>query len=644
MRILQILVPSLLLLLSLRGSFCADHPSDISTSSTVSSVHDQCHHGSHDSHENPNNVTRADDDDAHAFNVADATTTPEGKEKIHHRTQKSVPDDCALVMTHSSIPNSGWGVFTLRPKKRGDPVLMKATASGVVGMGDIVIQIPDLHRHLAHGVRRLVWEYLWDRQETLGSYEGYHVMSAVPGIGMLANGEGTNVYNALPEVHRPMVDNAGLSPQSSPGAGAFTHYHNLTWIVQRDLEPGEEILVNYGPGWFKERGLSQHLSNRPRASVEQLRDGGYCLDNLQPGLSTLSHAGRGAFATRALSLGSVVAPVPLLPVSSESLLMTKVREEVRGVHRMENSQQLLRNYCFGHPNSTLLLFPYSPMINLINHAPSEEVRHEAGGHCTSRGTSDPSAQHHLANVRVEWTASSRHIFERPVELLQESTSRLLLELVAVRDIEEGEEILLDYGDDWQAAWNEHVNAWVAARIATTPLMEPSSSHEMNHIMHTLRTIAEQEMDPYPENVFTSCYYGFSHQGRDDNSLEQAWMYPVTRAVWNSSKDVYENRHLRPCLILKRHIIADGIRNGVSEKGGQHLHHHHYTVRVMNRPGLTESERIPQGVHLVVTGVPRAAIRFSDKIYTTDQHLESAFRHHIGLVGEVFPKQWMDLMS
>lgn len=38
-------------------------------------------------------------------------------------------------------------------------------------------------------------------------------------------------------------------------------------------------------------------------------------------------------------------------------------------------------------------------------------------------------------------------------------------------------------------------------------------------------------------------------------------------------------------------------------------------------------------------VPRRAIRFADKPYTSDEYLPSAFRHPIVLPNELFPQQW-----
>ena len=44
---------------------------------------------------------------------------------------------------------------------------------------------------------------------------------------------------------------------------------------------------------------------------------------------------------------------------------------------------------------------------------------------------------------------------------------------------------------------------------------------------------------------------------------------------------------------------------------------------------------------IVSKVPRPAIRFTDKMYTTDQHLQQAFRHWIGMPDEIFPQAWRD---
>ena len=46
---------------------------------------------------------------------------------------------------------------------------------------------------------------------------------------------------------------------------------------------------------------------------------------------------------------------------------------------------------------------------------------------------------------------------------------------------------------------------------------------------------------------------------------------------------------------------------------------------------------------LLLGIPREAFRFVDRPYTSDVHLEGAFRKEIGLDETgIFPEAWLDL--
>jgi hypothetical protein len=534
--------------------------------------------------------------------AADPTVDDASNDASYYHHQ-AVPDDCTMVMAQSSIPNAGWGVYTLTERKQNEP-LLSWPHPNKAAYGDVVMQIPDLQH--ASGAKKLLWEYLWDAFETGGQCEGLKVVSFVPGVGMLANGHVTQ-FNVLPSL-QPMVDHAGGERRSSPGAGAFTYYHNFTWFVSGDMAPGDEILVNYGPTWFQERGLDSSVPLPPkpsRPSLFQLRQDGYCLDNLRPGLSTITHAGRGAFANRRIPQGTIVSPVPVLPLHRSSLKMIKQHKS----GRWDESQQLIENYCYAHANfSSLVLCPYSDMVHLINHAAPASTNH----------TTAPTA-----NVRLQWSTShGPQYFDRPLELLQETSTRLLLELIATRDIDEGEEVLLDYGSDWSNAWNKHVQEWQAFEEAEENFVP---SYVLNQqALSVVRTMVEQKTNPYPDNIFTSCYHKVSEQVFHTSQLDPQGKAKPVVVEWIHSQGIYEPLNLRPCIILDRRSTNRDT----------------YTVRLMNRPGTAEPDLIPEAV--IVTQVPRRAIRFSDKLYTTDQHLPKAFRHSIGL--DVFPREWMDLTT
>jgi SET domain-containing protein len=41
----------------------------------------------------------------------------------------------------------------------------------------------------------------------------------------------------------------------------------------------------------------------------------------------------------------------------------------------------------------------------------------------------------------------------------------MFEFVALRDIQEGEEILINYGQEWQDAWDAHVAKWTPPKYS-----------------------------------------------------------------------------------------------------------------------------------------------------------------------------------
>jgi hypothetical protein len=54
----------------------------------------------------------------------------------------------------------------------------------------------------------------------------------------------------------------------------------------------------------------------------------------------------------------------------------------------------------------------------------------------------------------------------------------------------------------------------------------------------------------------------------------------------------------------------------------------YTAMMKNWNGMRKEELIPKGEMHVVNTIPRNAIKFVDKLYSTDMHLSNGFRHEI----------------
>lgn len=579
---------------------------------------------------------------------------------------------CGIWLAPSTIPGAGLGMYAGRDFRKGD--LLQ-------DYGDVVIPIIDIESHAREYSSQKDWtflwdEYTWDAESLQMDNEGYgHVNVASPGFGAAANSF-LGIYNVEEYVPLPYDETADLHRSKDPGLGGFSMYGNRLSVARQDISVGQEFFVSYGESWFKTRPqmktvpLSKDLkkanqlfqnfqkllqANKRRIildevaddfwdifirnnkfegsrilgafhhddhdelemlkemtlqslrrlqstrSLEWIEEHGTCGDHLTAGPSTLSQAGRGAFASRFLPVETVVAHVPLIHVSDRGRL-TMYQLETRSNHRKPSrskgllGHQILLNYCYGHGESTLLLCPYGPMVSYVNHNATQ------------------------ANVKLRWADPQRgnhmpELLGNSIEQLDtNATAKLAFELVALRDIDPGEEIFLDYGEEWEQAWQEHIAKWHQhVKDDRGALANYTSARQLNaDKRNPLYTEFDQiESRKYPSNVEIRCEKVFL----DDDIWEDF--------VANNTIDAYLRSHrdeLLPCEIMRVKLIDGHLR---------------YTV-VM-------SEVDPEDDSLIVNHLeehlPREAIRFVDKPYTSDMFLLNAFRHDIRIPDEMFPQAW-----
>lgn len=225
--------------------------------------------------------------------------------------------------------------------------------------------------------------------------------------------------------------------------------------------------------------------NNSMRSLAWLEQHGDCADNLIVGPSTIdSQAGRGAFAKRPIPNGRLIGPAPVLHVKKSLLEMHPIVMDVHGAHHINTSSasnhyQLLLNYCFGHPQSSILLCPYGFDTSLINHSKSKP------------------------NAKLVWNRKlTQHPewLEQPLEQwVDEFTSGLVIDFIAIRDIQPGEEILIDYGDEWEMAWKRHVSTWQPPVGAEDYIM----AAELNE-REVIPTVHEQSHHRNEEYVHLYC--------------------------------------------------------------------------------------------------------------------------------------------
>lgn len=530
---------------------------------------------------------------------------------------------CRFVMAESTVPNGGFGVYSTVPIEPRWPVLS----------GEPVIQLVNITRDQYPGVAHLLHHYAWMGETTAGQHEGAVVYSIIPGLSMLANtrrhsstlAKSYNVVSNFPKIHHD-----GLVRGRSPVAGSSTHYHGLAKFAHQYIPAGDEIFVDYGEARKAEINLKFDWDTS--RSLDWLAEHGMCLDNIKPGMT--KNKGHSAVATRRLATGSVIAPLPVLVIDRQSLnlplLPGQQQEDV--IPR----KQLLLNYCYGHEKSSVLLFPYSPVVNLINHYDDLEGDDNNDG----ENNNSPNAILRWSD-RMKDPDSWLALTAEQVKARHESG--LLLELVATQDILPGDEIRISYGDAYAQAWKTHVAQYQALSKTEKLGLEPNETKngyvyafQANERVSIFRTLKEQEEKPYPSNLETSCFYRYSAE-EEAGSAPPKSMNPdmgitVVKRKWNDKIDLssMQPADLRPCLILERSL-------------NERTETYTYTVQVLNRPfSMDPDERVPPHQRLVVTHVPLAALLFTDVISSTDQHLPYAFRHEIGLPDGVFPPAWMDL--
>jgi hypothetical protein len=209
----------------------------------------------------------------------------------------------------------------------------------------------------------------------------------------------------------------------------------------------------------------------------------------------------------------------------------------------------------------------------------------------------------------EWLQLSTH------EVLEKPHAGLILEIIATQDIDEGTEIFIDYGNEWDAAWSEHMASWEPHDV--------SDNFYPIEVLNTdpiVRTEEEQQDEPYPKNVMIYCFLLKPEQeDSSDNDDDDTHSYP-----WDLKGQTLDQlmRHLynaKPSRILERLYDEESFSTS-------------YKI---------QAELSDQN-SFIMTGVPREAIEFLYRSYEADQFIATSFRHDIQIPDDIFPPAWRDL--
>jgi len=225
-------------------------------------------------------------------------------------------------------------------------------------------------------------------------------------------------------------------------------------------------------------------------------------------------------------------------------------------------------------------------------------------------------------------------------LLRKKEEGLVVDIIATRDIKPGEEIFIDYGNDWSNAWKEHVDNWKAS---------PEVSNAYPRLMNDdkyFRTLYEIKDNPYPANITTLCLFreehineeNFMEQWKDDEFYMSEHMIIGTRDVdaiisrhhidgsFVARLDIMEEMNYWPCHVYRR-----------SEDGNTYL------VRILQSPVLSDTWWTEAQKPIFLANFSKDHIFFHES-YSADQFLPNAFRHFIGIPDDIYPKSWQHILE
>lgn len=632
---------------------------------------------------------------------ANLSVTQEPPEQDREPREESRRDqECGLylaVSSTSTVEEPKWGIFA------GATIPKHAS----VGAGEVGIQSFQLQGHITDvndpkevvsqraDMVDFLEQYIWVPHNSGGQFElsqGRKVVTAVPGIGVVG---GYNIklinadWNHSAAFHRPAWGEKMGVPH--PGRGASSSFFEVTLSALSKIPAGMEVFVSYGENWndddsdnddeitkedhpkidqtidkmieffdkynhelddeskkeiyrfliddvltaaagaAKGKKIAKMLPESPDGlkelkalggaakltspealrTLQWLAEHGRCMDNLRPGPSTIPHAGRGAFATRNLPAGSRVAPMPLVHIPDGAILdmfplesrVDEGEEEeylARVPYSKSTGSQLLLNYCLGHPDSKMLFFPAGSMTSFINHSPTP-------------------------NAKLIWSDhpnNHKHWFElSPISLINKGNQHLglMMEVVAIEDISEGDEVTIDYGPEWATAWRDYVEKWeTSAKEGTIASTWPIRALDYNH-QFVDKPIPINKED-YPENLMIKCFL-LVVKPTDEPPLNESG---DKIRIWTETPKTMRSENLFDCELIDVHDTT-------TPEGATSWN---YTIKWHGKGSTT-----------IVKQVPQKAIVFVDRPGTSDQHIDNAFRHYIGIPDELFPQgPWRDRKS
>jgi hypothetical protein len=206
---------------------------------------------------------------------------------------------------------------------------------------------------------------------------------------------------------------------------------------------------------------------------------------------------------------------------------------------------------------------------------------------------------------------------------------------------------MDYGPEWEKAWESHVENWKPPAEGSG--FESHTSVTLANLkipVEVSLTDVREEHSP-ERDVFTACVY--RQYGEDEyekwvseqkfeDEFEDEWKELDTSEILkifgrDGSQHEPPNFHgdFWPCSIVASSRDDDDDDDEVS-----------YVVRIFQNKSNPQTAWQKEELPRILLNYPPTSVRYFKKPYKSDQHLPGAFRHPIEIRDDLFPEQWKNL--
>jgi hypothetical protein len=172
---------------------------------------------------------------------------------------------------------------------------------------------------------------------------------------------------------------------------------------------------------------------------------------------------------------------------------------------------------------------------------------------------------------------------------------------------------MDYGKEWEDAWNEHVKNW-------KPLPNADGYvHSTDWKQEYFATLQELEKQPYPWNLHTMCLGTYT----TDEQGNYQWIKPLQL---DPDQPLMEREY---CDVVARYKQSEP-QEGENRRGPPNSKDGYLYDVILKRDDNADFS-------VLVHNVPSQGIFLYDKVFTNDWHLPN----EIMIPDDVMPKTWLN---